>query len=213
MNKSVPSEWKVLCHCSQTRCLVILSISALYTVLPDVNYGNILEDSYCTEMQEATLLMYAIYPFQKYKFTHYCTWDIDYRRPIFSCTLQPASAIVRPWLTTWSSIDALISSEMRLCSWPLLRLPLFCLCTLPSWILTLLLPLVCWPWWFFGWSFTVRICNSCVVLCLYMLSNWRFMRCTFELFQRTGIKMVDLYSLHWWKSRFTCTIHGKFTNV
>ncbi len=49
-------------------------------VLPDVNYGNSLDDSYCTEMQKAELLMYAIYPFQKCKFTHYCMWDIDWKR-------------------------------------------------------------------------------------------------------------------------------------
>ncbi len=24
--------------------------------------------------------MYAIYPFQKYKFTHYCMWDIDWKK-------------------------------------------------------------------------------------------------------------------------------------
>ncbi len=46
-------------------------------VLPDVNYDNSLDDSYCIEMQKAALLMYAIYPFQKYKCTHYCMWDID----------------------------------------------------------------------------------------------------------------------------------------
>ncbi len=33
-------------------------------MLPDVNYGNSLNDSYCTEMQKAVLLMYAIYPFK-----------------------------------------------------------------------------------------------------------------------------------------------------
>ncbi len=33
-------------------------------VLPAVNYGNSLGDSYCTEMQKAALLMYAIYPFK-----------------------------------------------------------------------------------------------------------------------------------------------------
>ncbi len=49
-------------------------------MLPDVNYGNSLDDSYCTEMQKAALLMYAIYPFQKYKLTHYCMWDIDWKR-------------------------------------------------------------------------------------------------------------------------------------
>ncbi len=30
-------------------------------------------------MQKAAL-MYAIYPFQKYKLTHYCMWDIDWKR-------------------------------------------------------------------------------------------------------------------------------------
>ncbi len=30
-----------------------------------INYGNSLDDSYCTEMQNAALLMYAIYPFKR----------------------------------------------------------------------------------------------------------------------------------------------------
>ncbi len=33
-------------------------------MLPDVNYDNSLDDSHCTEMQKAALLMYAIYPFK-----------------------------------------------------------------------------------------------------------------------------------------------------
>ncbi len=66
------------------------------------------------------------------------------------------SVIVRPWLTTWSTIP-LISSVMCLCSWPLLPLPLFCLCTLPPFILTPRLPLSCWPWWFSGCSSIVRM--------------------------------------------------------
>ncbi len=73
----------------------------------------------------------------------------------------------KPWLTTWSTIVALISSEMHLCHWPLMPFPLFCLCTLPPCILTPLLPLCCWPWSFPGCSSIVRICNPCVVLCLY----------------------------------------------
>ncbi len=36
-------------------------------------------ESYCFEMQKAALL-YAIYPFQKYKFTHHCKWDIDWKK-------------------------------------------------------------------------------------------------------------------------------------
>ncbi len=102
---------------------------------------------------------HTVYPFQKYKFTHYCMWDIDWKTlfqnvwiiedmvdlPIIGCALHPASTIVKPWLTTWSKIVALISSDMRLCPWPL---PLFCLCTLSPCILTPLLLLGCWPWSF-----------------------------------------------------------------
>ncbi len=73
------------------------------------------------------------------------------------------SAIVRSLLTTWSTIVAylfhLICASV---------LSLFCLFLCPSWILTLLLPLVCWPWSFSGCSSTVRICNSCVFLSVYI---------------------------------------------
>ncbi len=94
--------------------------------------------------------------------------------------------LVAPFSHCKAMIDNIISSDMCLCPWPLLPLPLSCLCTLPC-ILTPLLPLGCWPWSFSGCSSIVRICNFCVVLRLYMLSNWRFMKCTFELFQRIGL--------------------------
>ncbi len=87
------------------------------------------------------------------------------RSPIFSRTLQ----LLKAMNETWSTTVALISSDMRLCSWLLLPLPQFWLCTLPPCILTPLLPLVCWSWSFSGCSSTVRICYSCVFLCLYML--------------------------------------------
>ncbi len=88
-------------------------------------------------------------------------WDVNWKRPfqnvwviedmvnlpIFGCTLRPASAIVSPWLTTWSTIVAPILSDIRLCPWPL---PLFCL--FPPCILTPLLPLGSWPWSFPGCS-------------------------------------------------------------
>ncbi len=64
------------------------NISGIRVVLPDVNYGNSLDDSYCIEMQKAALLMYSIYPFQNYKFTHYCMSDIDWKDWIwFTVTL------------------------------------------------------------------------------------------------------------------------------
>ncbi len=74
-----------------------------------------------------------------------------------------------PWLTTCSTIVVLISYDMHLCPWALQPIPLCCFCTLPPCILTPLLPLVCWPWSFSGSSSTVRICNSCVSLCLCFL--------------------------------------------
>ncbi len=189
--------------------ITVLSVSITWGKL----YGNSLDDSKCIEMQKAALLMYAKYPIQKYKFTHYCMWGIDWKRlnridsttslwyrkekeiyghkgentKLERQTQETHLSHCKPWLTTCSTIVALISSEMCLCPWPLLPLPLFCLCTLPPCILTPLLPLGCWLWSFSECSSIVRICNPCVVLCLYMLSYWRFMRCTFELFQRTGL--------------------------
>ncbi len=58
---------------------------------------------------QAALLMYAI---------HITVCGILIERvdlPIFVCSLRPASAIVRPWLTAWSTTVALISSDMCLC--------------------------------------------------------------------------------------------------
>ncbi len=122
---------------------------------------------------------YTIYPFKKYKFTHYCMWDIDWKRLFRNVWIiedmvdpQYLTALFshcKPWSTTLSTTVALISSDKRLCSCSLLPLPLFCLFTLPPCVLTPLLPLICWPWSFSGCSSIVRICNSCVVLCLYAL--------------------------------------------
>ncbi len=41
-----------------------VTVHFVTVVLPDVNYGNSLDGSCCTEMQKAALLMYAIYPFK-----------------------------------------------------------------------------------------------------------------------------------------------------
>ncbi len=127
-------------------------------------------------MQKVAFLMYAIYIFKSTNL-YITVSGILIERECFKMfellriwsIFQYLAALFshcKPWLTAWSTIVALISSDMRLCPLPLLPLPLFCLCTLPC-ILTALLPLVCWPWSFSGCSPIVRICNSCVVLCLY----------------------------------------------
>ncbi len=70
--------------------------------------------------------MYDIYPFQKYK-TLYCTWDIDCKRLFRNVWIieDMVDLPIFSWLTAWSTTVALISSDMRLCPWPLLPLPLF----------------------------------------------------------------------------------------
>ncbi len=78
------------------------------------------------------------------------------------------SVIVRPWLTTWSTIP-LISSDMRLCSWPLLPLPLFCLCTLPHSSLLLFFLSAVDPGGFLDVHPSSEFINCCVVLCLYAI--------------------------------------------
>ncbi len=55
-------------------------------------------------------------------------------------------------IATWSTIVALISSDMHLCPWPLLPLPLFCFCALH--------PLS---------EFVTLVLSS-----VYTLSNWRW---------------------------------------
>ncbi len=182
-------------------CKVVWSVTVLSVtvVLPDVNYGNSLDDSYSTEMQKAALLMYAIFSFKSTNL-HITVCGILIERDCFKMfellrIWSISQYLAAPFSHCKAMIDNIISSDMRLCPWPLLPLPLICLFTLPC-ILTPLLPLGCWPWSFSGSSSIVRICNFCVVLCLYMLPNWRVMKCTFELFQKTGLSLVDLHSLH-----------------
>ncbi len=172
-------------------CVIDHKIILTLLVLPAVNYDN----SYCTEMQTAALLMYAIDPFKSTNL-HITVCAILIERDCFEMfellrIWSISQYLAAPFSHDWQhdTIVALISSDMHLCPWPR---PLFCLCTLPPCILTPLLPLVCWPWSLSGCSSIVRICNPCVVLFLYMLTKRRFMRCTFELFQRTGLSFSSL---------------------
>ncbi len=122
-------------------------------------------------MQKAALLMYAIFPFKSTNL-HITVCGRLIERDCFKMFELLRIRSISQFLAAAFShckamIDNIISSDMHLCPWPLLSLPRFCLCTLSPCILTPLLPLVCWPWWFSGYSSTVRMCYSCVVLCLY----------------------------------------------
>ncbi len=78
VNEHISAQWKVLVSLFTNKIVKMLShvvnitVHSVSRLLPAVKYGNSLDDSYCTEMQKASFLTYAIYPFQKYKFTHYC---------------------------------------------------------------------------------------------------------------------------------------------
>ncbi len=69
--------------------------------------------------------------FQKYKFKHYCMWDIDWKRLFQNVWIIEDMVISQflaaPFSHCKAMIDNIISSDMCLCPWPLLPLPLFCL--------------------------------------------------------------------------------------
>lgn len=123
--------------------------------------------------------------------------------PTFGCTLWPASATVRPWLTTWSTIVALISSGVCPYNWPLLPLPLFCSLPLPPRILT---PLP-WRWPSISVSQYCRNGTHYVLLGSYMFAKWRFVEFSFEWLWRSGLSLVTINTSHTpphqWKLRFT----------
>ncbi len=155
--------------CSLYLCKVYLLYSAKYKVtlyyesLQQVDYSSTLHIGWHTCFLYEMFELLRIWSISQYLAAHF----------------DPPQPFVRPWLTSWSTIVAPI-------------LGLVCLCTLPPRILTPLLPLGFWPWLFPVCSSIFRIFYFCVVLCLCMLSNWRILRCTFELFQRTGLSLVDL---------------------
>ena len=106
--------------------------------------------------------------------------------------LHPSTSLGHCTLRTWSTSVARISSGTRICPRPLLPLPLLCLPPGSLTPLTLLLLSGCWPHPSPCPSI-VRHCN--IVLCsgyIYILAIWWFMKCTFELFQKTGWSLVDL---------------------
>ncbi len=106
--------------------------------------------------------MYAIYPFQKYKLTHYCMWDIDWKSRSPNICLLSSTRLSHCKVV----IDSMVHNSGPYFTWYVpLSWPLcLFLCFASVRILTPLLPLVWWPWSFHPSS---GMCNSCVVLCLY----------------------------------------------
>ncbi len=87
-----------------------VTVHSVTVVLPDINYGNSLDDSYCTEMQKAALLMYAIFPFKSTNL-HITVCGILIERDCFkmfellrirsiSQFLAAPFSHCKPWLTT-----------------------------------------------------------------------------------------------------------------
>ena len=83
MNMSVPSEWQVLVSLCTDKTVRLLSHVVNITVYSGGMFWCKLWQHFGWQLLYWTvchMLMYAIYPFQKYKFTHYCMWDIDWKR-------------------------------------------------------------------------------------------------------------------------------------
>ncbi len=173
----VPSEWKVLVSLFTNKIkilshvvnITVHSVSIIWCKLWNQFGWQLLYWN-----AESSTSHVCHISFQKYTFTHYFVWDIVWKSLfrnvwIFEdmVDLQYLAVPFNYCKTMWSTTVALLSSDMLLCSWSVLPLPLFWLCTLPPCIL----PLVCWPWSLSGCSSTVRMCYSCVFLCLYMLSR------------------------------------------
>ncbi len=68
-----------LCHYSQTRCKVLSHVVNITVRSVSITWCKLWQQ-FGWQLQTPALLMYAIYPFQKYKCTHYCMWDIDWKR-------------------------------------------------------------------------------------------------------------------------------------
>ncbi len=89
-----------------------------------VNYGNSLDDSYCTEMQKAALLMYAIFPFKSTN-VHITVCGRLIERDCFKMfellrIWSISQFLAAPFSHCKAMIDNIISSDMHLCPWPLL---------------------------------------------------------------------------------------------
>ncbi len=179
MNICIYTVHLLLYECITCKVVWSVTVHSVSTVLPDVNYGNSLDDSYCTEIQKAALLMYAIFLFKSTNL-HITVCGILIERDCFKMfellrIWSISQFLAAPFSHCKAMIDNIISSDMHLCPWPLLPLPLFCLCTLPC-TLTPLLPLSCWPWSFSGCSSIVRVCNflllSSVYICFSIEGSW-----------------------------------------
>ncbi len=149
-----------------------------------VNYNNSLDDSYCIEMQKTALLMYAIYPFQKYKCTHYSVWMLIERGQFKMLSYWGYGQSPNIWLhpsTRFSHCKAMIDM------------------------------IGCWPWSFPGCSSVFMMFYLlCCPLSIYAFQLKVHEMHLWAISENWFIICWSIFSslVKW---RFTCTIHGKFT--
>ncbi len=168
MNMSVPSEWQVLVSLSTKKTVKLPSHVVNITVHSlSITWCNLYSNSLNDSYCILTCRKAALFMYAIYPFQKYKT---------LYCTWDIDCK--RLFRNVW-----------------IILLPMFCLCTLPPCILTPLLPLGCWPWSFPGCSSIVRICNSCVVLCLYAFQLKVHEMHLWAISENWFIR-VDLYSLH-----------------
>ncbi len=147
---------------------------------------------------EGCTSMYAIFPFKSTNL-NITVCGILIERDCFKMfellrIWSISQFLAAPFSHCKAMIDNIISSDMCLCPWPLLPLPVLPIPFHHASLLLFFLSAVD-PDGFLdvhpSSEFVTFVLSS-----VYILSNWRVMKCTFELFQRTGLSLVDLYSLH-----------------
>ncbi len=139
------------------------------------------------EIQKAALVMYDIFPFKSTNL-HITVCGRLIERDCFKIfellrIWSISQFLAAPFSHCKSMIDNIISSDMHFCPWPLLPLPLF---FHHAFLLLFFLSAVD-PDRFLDVHPSSEYVTFVLSSCLYMLSNWRFMRCTFDLFQKTGL--------------------------
>ncbi len=76
-------QWTLsLCHCSQTRCKMLSHVVNITVHSVSITYCKLWQQFgwQLLYWNAEGCTLYAIYPFHKYKFTHYCMWDNNWKR-------------------------------------------------------------------------------------------------------------------------------------
>ncbi len=193
MNICIYTVHLFLYDCITCKVVWRVTVHSVTVVLPDVTMATVWMTVTVLKCRRLHFLCMP-YFLSKVQFTHYCMWDIDWKRKMFELLRiwSISQFLAAPFSHCKAMIDNIISSDMRLCPWPLLPLPLFCLCTLPCILTPLLLSAVDRFLDVHPSSEFVTFVLSSVYICFPIEGSWN---APLSYFRERGLSLVDLYSL------------------